>query len=321
MSFWNEVKTKLKNSINVIQNNPILDAFATSALESIPVVGNLLVKMYENSRDCPEDKTKQILILLQKMNSMDENKLEIFCRNLEKNKNLILENQIYLKEISTDTSIIINKLDEAKKERKIIVNDVQKIQNTLDKLYEKIEQLEFHENSQTQETDKQPNTFFDSDFKISWPNGWERVSREEIVQSAQRFEDSFTQNLDLEEISHEAFVLRKRSNLQNNPNINIVKDQPVVDIEEFLNDQKEFYETQLGWKVIKATFDRTIGMGTLEAKLNPFGMTSFTIQKFYFRKTYTLLITITQLTQDQLDDDPSYAREITEILQSLVFLT
>ena len=322
MGFWTEVKSKIKSAIDLVQKDPILDAFAVSALESIPVVGGLFVRMYENSKDSPEDKTKQILILLQKMENMEEEKLENFCRNLEQNKILILENQNYLKEISTDTSIILNKLDQAQKERKNIGNDVQKVQNTLEKLYEKIEKLELQEEikNNTHKASSE-NTYQDPDFRISWPVGWEQVSRKEIIESAKRIDDSTAQEINLDEISQEAFVLRKKIDHQNQPNINIVKDEPTIDIEEYLDSHKTFYEKTLGWRVVKINYDKTIGIGTLEAELSPFGIQTFTIQKFYFRKNYTLLLTITQLTQDELDKDPDYATEITEILQSLVFLT
>ena len=322
MGFWTEVKSKIKSAIDLVQKDPILDTFAVSALESIPVVGGLFVRMYENSKDSPEDKTKQILILLQKMENMQEEKLENFCRNLEQNKILILENQNYLKEISTDTSIILNKLDQAQKERNNIVNDVQKVQNTLEKLYEKIEKLELQEDIKTHtQNASSENSYQDPDFRISWPVGWEQVSRKEILESAKRIDDSTAQELNLDEISQEAFVLRKKIDNLNQPNINIVKDEPTIDIEEYLDAHKTFYEKTLGWRVVKINYDKTIGIGTLEAELSPFGIQTFTIQKFYFRKNYTLLLTITQLTQDQLDKDPDYATEITEILQSLVFLT
>jgi len=72
------IKEKVTNAITYVQENPVLDAVATSALESIPVAGNILLKMYENSRDTPEDKTEQILQLLKEMEQMNDEKLEKF---------------------------------------------------------------------------------------------------------------------------------------------------------------------------------------------------------------------------------------------------
>ena len=321
MGFWSEVKIKIQNAIEVVQKDPILDAFATSALENIPVIGNLLVKIYNNSKDSPENKTEQILILLQKMENMHDNELENFCRQLEQNKVIILENQSYLKEISADTSLIINKLDEAKKERKIIVSDIQKIGNNFEKLLEEFEKLKIQvqTNPDEQNIIKKPNTFSGPDFRISWPIGWELVDRNEVLQSTKNLDPSMVQTLDLETISKEALVLQKKSDGKNRPNINLITDEPITDIKNYLDSIVNAYESLRG-KIVKVNYDNTIGIGTLEVRLDPFGVPSFTIQKFYFRKNFTLLLTITQLTQDQLDEDPNYATEVTEILQSLVFL-
>ena len=321
MGFWGEVKIKIQNAIEVVQKDPILDAFATSALDNIPVIGNLLVKIYDNSKDSPENKTEQILILLQKMENMHDDELENFCRQLEQNKAIILENQSYLKEISADTSLIINKLDEAKKERKIIVSNIQKIGNNFEKLLEEFEKLKIQvqANPDEQNIIKKPNTFSGPDFRISWPIGWELVDRNEVLASTKNLDPSMVQTLDLETISKEALVLQKKLNGKNRPNINLITDEPITDIKNYLDSIVNAYES-LGGKIVKVNYDNTIGIGTLEVRLDPFGVPSFTIQKFYFRKNFTLLLTITQLTQDQLDEDPNYATEVTEILQSLVFL-
>ena len=104
MTFWKDVKQKITDTIEIVQKNPVLDAFATSALESIPVVGSLLVKIYQNSKDVTKESTEQILQLLKNMESMNEENLEEFCRGLNKNKELILKNQEFLKKISQDSS-------------------------------------------------------------------------------------------------------------------------------------------------------------------------------------------------------------------------
>ena len=55
MGFWDELRNTLSNALNEIKKNPYLDAFAKSALDNIPVIGNLLVKLYENA---PGDEVK-----------------------------------------------------------------------------------------------------------------------------------------------------------------------------------------------------------------------------------------------------------------------
>ena len=88
--------------------------------------------MYDNSRDSPENKTEQILHLLENMQSMDESRLENFCRELEHNRELILENHAYLRQVSHDTSEIIDRLDEAKSERQTLAHGFQRMENKID---------------------------------------------------------------------------------------------------------------------------------------------------------------------------------------------
>ena len=323
MGFWTDVKEKISSALDIVQKDPILDSFAIYALESIPVVGGILVKMYNLSKDPPEDKTEQILLLLKKMKEMNDDKLENFCRGLEQNKELILKNQNYLRQISNDTSIIINQLEDAKIERRTISQDVQRVENKIDKLYEIFEQSKIHvlEKSDKHELIEESNTFSNEDFRISWPSGWEKVDEQEVIQTAKNVDKSTAKKYDLDEISKDAIVLRKKTDGKRKPNISIVKDNPILEIKEYLNSLSFFYEKEFGWNVVKINYDKTIGIGTLEAELNLFGISTFTIQKFYSRKNYSLILTITQLTQDQLDEDPDYATEVREILQSLVFIT
>jgi len=112
MSFWDVVKDKASEALEIIKNTPVLDAAAISILEQIPIAGPILLKMYENSKESQEEKTEHILNLLTEMKQMNDEKLEKFCTGLACNKKLILENQDYLKELSDDSSIIIEKLDQ-----------------------------------------------------------------------------------------------------------------------------------------------------------------------------------------------------------------
>lgn len=314
MGFWNEIRSKIKDTIDLVQKNPVLDAFASSALESIPVVGGILVKLYDNSKESPEDKTGQILQILSKMQEMNDESLEKFCRGLEQNKAIILENQAYLKKISADTLSIMDKLDDARKE---IITDVKRVENKIDKLYEIIQQSKIEVLENPKNIDE-PNTFSDPDFRISWPEGWEKIEQKEILETIEKMDEAIIEKYGMQDIGKDAFALRKKTGEMRRPNINIIKDAPMPDIKEYIDLLHQYYEEELGWSVVKADYDKIMGIGTLEAKNN---VQAFTIQKFYFRKEYTLIITITQITQDQLDEDPAYADEVTQILQSLVFLS
>jgi len=112
MSFWGEVKTKISSTIKEIQKNPILDAFATSALESIPVIGGLLNKVYENSKDSPEDKTTQLIQILENIQKFDQEEFNKLTEILTQNREVILTNKESLSRLLSITDSIVLRLDQ-----------------------------------------------------------------------------------------------------------------------------------------------------------------------------------------------------------------
>lgn len=124
MGFWTEVKQNVSNAIREVQKHPVLDAFAQSALESIPVVGGLLVKIYENSKDSPPDKTEQILKILKNYEQMNERDLELEFRKLDENKDEIIKNQDYLKQLVSETSEILEIVKNMNKKLDIATGEI-----------------------------------------------------------------------------------------------------------------------------------------------------------------------------------------------------
>ena len=125
--FFSQVKEQISSTIKVIQDDPILDAVAQSAIAEIPFVGNLLLNLYDNSKGTEEDKTQQILLLLQNYENMNEKRLAQEFEKLQENKDEILKNRDYLEQLVSDTSIILEyseradeKLDEILKNQEII---------------------------------------------------------------------------------------------------------------------------------------------------------------------------------------------------------
>lgn len=141
MEYWTDVKNKINNTLKEVQKNPILDAFAVSALESVPVVGVLLLKIYENSTDSPKDKTAQILELLQNMSGMSEMKLEKVCREMEKNREEVLTNRSYLKTLVNDTTKIIEELEEVHKGQRTFFKKNDKKQDLILEKLNKLDQI------------------------------------------------------------------------------------------------------------------------------------------------------------------------------------
>ena len=88
-----------------------------TTLGSIPVVGGLLKKLYENCTDSNEDKTEKIIQILKNFEQMDEYRLEQELLKLEKNRKDILKNRNYLKQLVYDTSKILDELYIVKQDR------------------------------------------------------------------------------------------------------------------------------------------------------------------------------------------------------------
>jgi len=117
--FWTDVKTRITNAAEESQKNSFLDDFAKSAIESIPVVGVIFLRLYENGTGSKEERTKQILTILKETDKFDENKLEQFCRRLQKYRNKVIENSEYLKQLCADPSLIISKIPPTKEKPKM----------------------------------------------------------------------------------------------------------------------------------------------------------------------------------------------------------
>ena len=100
--FWLDVKNRIFGAIEEIEKNPLLDAFSKSAIESIPVVGVIFIKLYETCTLSNEQKTSHLLKIFNFINNLDEDKLEEFCRMIQKNRHEIIENYNYLERLSDD---------------------------------------------------------------------------------------------------------------------------------------------------------------------------------------------------------------------------
>ncbi len=140
MGYWTKVKQNVSNAIREVQKHPVLDAFAQSALESIPVVGGLLVKIYENSKDSPSDKTEQILKILKNYEHMNEKDLELEFRKLDENKDEIIKNRDYLKHLVSNTSEILEIVTETNDKTSAIYQKVDGISDQILELYKMIKE-------------------------------------------------------------------------------------------------------------------------------------------------------------------------------------
>ena len=100
--FWTDVKNRVNSAIEVINENTVIDAFSKSAINSIPVVGVIFVKLYEKSLLNDEQKTQQLLNIFNSINQFDEDGIEEFCRILQKYRTEIIDDSQYLQKLSDD---------------------------------------------------------------------------------------------------------------------------------------------------------------------------------------------------------------------------
>jgi hypothetical protein len=104
---WGYIKEKIQDSYNTIEsayNNyveskvdqvkkrPVLNNAVKIALNAIPVVGPTLRDLYDNIGGSEEDKTKQILNFLIKLEQQNKEDFERIAEDLKANKDIIIEN-------------------------------------------------------------------------------------------------------------------------------------------------------------------------------------------------------------------------------------
>ena len=136
MVSWTEVKDSMQTAVNMVQGNPILDTFARGAIESIPGAGNILIKFYDKYAETnAEEATIDISNALKTMNKMNEEMFTDFCKRLQNNSEQVLENKTYLKQLISDTSKILEKLDTANKKLEGVETKLESIEEKLSELY------------------------------------------------------------------------------------------------------------------------------------------------------------------------------------------
>lgn len=110
--WWGQIHDVAINACEVVKKNPILDELARGSIKQIPVIGEILLGFYDKyTGSSDEDKTSEILDVLQYMANLDQKMLDNFCDELEKNRDQVIKNGIFLSKIVSNTSAISDKLD------------------------------------------------------------------------------------------------------------------------------------------------------------------------------------------------------------------
>jgi len=102
LGFWTDVKNRFNSATVEIEKNPVLDEFSKEAIRTIPVVGVIFEKLFDKGNLSAEEKTQQILKIFKFINQLNEGKLEEFCRTLQKNRAVIIEDSQYLFTLSNN---------------------------------------------------------------------------------------------------------------------------------------------------------------------------------------------------------------------------
>lgn len=103
---------KIQNAIDKIQENPLYNETAETALSFVPLVGSTLVRYwqkYKQSKEAGSD-ILDTLKIMQKLN--DENKYKDFCNQLEQKADRMLEKQDELKIfVGEQSRLILDKIN------------------------------------------------------------------------------------------------------------------------------------------------------------------------------------------------------------------
>ena len=107
IDFFSKARESIENAIKTIQDNPLADVAVRSILPEIPVVGNLLLNLYDKSSGTTDETNAQILTVLEEYQKMDEQNLRQAFNILEENKGGIQKNTYHLEKLVSDTSLIL----------------------------------------------------------------------------------------------------------------------------------------------------------------------------------------------------------------------
>ena len=105
MPTWREILSFAKEAKERIQNSSMLNPLARGAIKSIPVVGDILLEIWDNSTDSTKNKSKQILETLTIIEKMNENTFQTFSQTMNDNKDEILKNLDKLNQILFETKM------------------------------------------------------------------------------------------------------------------------------------------------------------------------------------------------------------------------
>lgn len=101
---WQNVKEKIESVLLTIKTDPLIDSLVKTSLSSIPGIGLFLSVIYDNSIDPPNEKSKQVTLLLEHLQKLSE-------REFENLYGMIIDNEMQLIENTKSVESLIQKID------------------------------------------------------------------------------------------------------------------------------------------------------------------------------------------------------------------
>lgn len=136
MVSWKEFKSTIRRTLEQIKENPVADAAVKSTLRSVPFFGDFLADVYGNALGNAEDKSEQIVKLLENLQKISDEKLDELLIHVQANQEILVKSKNSLLRLVKDTEQIVNKLDEIKKGQINLEAGNQKIQEILSEIFE-----------------------------------------------------------------------------------------------------------------------------------------------------------------------------------------
>ena len=101
---WQNVKEKIESVLLTIKTDPLIDSLVKTSLSSIPGIGLFLSVIYDNSIVPPNEKSKQVILLLEDLQRLSE-------REFENLYDMIIKNEMQLIENTKSLESLIQKID------------------------------------------------------------------------------------------------------------------------------------------------------------------------------------------------------------------
>jgi len=343
MGFWDDVKEKISSTLVEIKKNPLLDVVAKSALESVPIIGGILVKLYENAPGDDEDKTGQIIQLLNNLEKLNTESLETISRGIANNGDSLINITDSLSQLTNETSLIHEHLEKQDVEfievkigqtkihlnilklregQQMILDEVKDVGDTVRLLYEEL----VTKQAKIKIEKEDDHIKIGSGYKMYCPDDWHIESKEELQKMNQLTMDHVQSSItipmhdSLDETKIDMVFKPKKFTGNNIPTINVVVGPLAYDNLLQNVNGSVIALVNIGWLIVNQTLDEWTNSVTLETVAKTAEGDLFQIQKFFMHQEKLYVITMSDLRNSHFKDTPKLLMDLKTIVQSFTFI-